>query len=69
MRSFIALSEREVMISENVTYDWRSRELLGKGFRSKSSPASLTGVPLYSKVSFQKTSVVERGKGEEHWLR
>jgi hypothetical protein len=33
MRSFIALSGTEVMISENVTYDWRPRELLEKGFR------------------------------------
>jgi len=56
------------MISENVTYDWRPRELLEKGFRSKASPASLTGVPLYSKIPFQRTSVLQRSKGEEHWL-
>jgi hypothetical protein len=56
------------MISDNVTYDWRPRELLEKGFRSKASPASLTGVPLYSRIAFQRTSVLQKVKGEEHWL-
>jgi hypothetical protein len=69
MRSFIALSGTEVMILEYVTNAWRPRERLEKGFRSKVSSASLTVVPLYSRIPFQRASVLQKVKGEGNWLR